>query len=781
MTRRITVLIFLLTASLFGLLSVHAQTARIVGVIIDADDEGPLVGANFYIEQLKNGEVAGHNGEFSIGGLKAGTYTATVSYMGYHNESLTITLRTGETRRLTIRLKPESLSLKEVVIMGKSEARKIREQAMPISVISMSQLQGTVNGIADILTKTVGVTLRSSGGVGGSSRLSVRGLEGKRIGFFIDEIPMNDNSDFIDINDIPIDMIDRIEIYKGVVPAKFGGSALGGAVNIVIKEYPDRYLDASYTLESFNTHKAQLVAKRNLKDKGIVFGAGGGYTYSDNNYTMESPYVSGLKIKRNHDRFEKLILGGSVKAKRWWFDKVELEPVFTQTFRQIQGIESDIRKAEVHSRLYALALNFEKENFFAEGLDFDMSSAIAYTEYGLVDTAKVWYDWQGNAYPSPSLYGGELGNRFASNSDDKKFTVINKLNLRYLISKQHSLNLNSYFTLANGYPKDDLKLLSLGKQTSFDSRMRSIVSGLTYDFHTEDDRFLNSLTVRHYLYTMRTKNTDLYSGEIKDIRIHQNNFGINNALRYRLLSDLMAKLSAGYDVRIPAEAELLGDGHTITPAESLLPECNTSFNVGLLYDLTGKKNSNLQLEINGFYMYLRDMIRFTKGFLGAQYQNFGEMRSLGIEAEIKADLFPFLYGYVNATFQDLHDVRKFEQNSTVPNPTKNKRMPNIPYLFANAGLEFHKENLFGGKGQNTRLFTDVSFVEEYLYDFEMTAGQRRIPRSITVDLGFEHSFKNSGLFLSAKVRNLTNARVLSEFNRPLPGRSFGVKLRYVLK
>ena len=108
-------------------------------------------------------------------------------------------------------------------------------------------------------------------------------------------------------------------------------------------------------------------------------------------------------------------------------------------------------------------------------------------------------------------------------------------------------------------------------------------------------------------------------------------------------------------------------------------------------------------------------------------------------------------------------------------------MPNIPYLFANAGLEFHKENLFGGKGQNTRLFTDVSFVEEYLYDFEMTAGQRRIPRSITVDLGFEHSFKNSGLFLSAKVRNLTNARVLSEFNRPLPGRSFGVKLRYVLK
>lgn len=88
---------------------------------------------------------------------------------------------------------------------------------MPVTVYSMSQLQGTVNSVEDILTKTVGVTIRSQGAVGSASRISVRGLEGKRIGFFIDEVPMNDNSDFIDINDIPIDMIDRIEIYKGVV------------------------------------------------------------------------------------------------------------------------------------------------------------------------------------------------------------------------------------------------------------------------------------------------------------------------------------------------------------------------------------------------------------------------------------------------------------------------------------------------------------------------------------------------------------------------------------
>ena len=45
------------------------------------------------------------------------------------------------------------------------------------------------------------------------------------------------------------------ELEKGVVPAKFGGSAMGGAVNIVIKEYPDHYADVSYQRESYNTNR----------------------------------------------------------------------------------------------------------------------------------------------------------------------------------------------------------------------------------------------------------------------------------------------------------------------------------------------------------------------------------------------------------------------------------------------------------------------------------------------------------------------------------------------
>ena len=769
-----TFLLLLLTTS-----SLWAQnTAELSGKITDKATQKPLIGADIYLKELKKGTNADAQGNYYLKGIPEGNYTIIGSYLGYQTFSKKIYLKGQE--RLDISLKEQAEEISGVTVSGKSIAHQKKEESMPVTVIDMSNMRGTVSNVQDILAKTVGVTLRTSGGVGSSSRISVRGLEGKRIGFFIDELPMSEQTDYLDINDIPIDMIDRIEIYKGVVPARFGGSSLGGAINIVIREYPDKYADLSYGYESFNTHKAQGVFKRNLKAHGLVFGIGGGYTTSDNNYTFDSPYREGLRITRNHDKYRKYIVGGSFKAKKWWFDEVEFEPVVVKTYKEIQGIEYDIREAHSESLMAGLANKLNKDNFLTEGLNFDMFNGLVLTKMNFIDKATRRYEWDGTSYPTPSRYGGEVGYNFPSDSDDQKLSFINKTNLEYIINERHSFNFNSVFSIAKGTPKDELKTLSLGKQVNFDSRMHSWVSGLTYDLRSVNDVFLNSLTVRYYQYTMHTQMAPLFVPGKYDVDLEKNNWGVNNAMRYRFLPSLMGKLSAGYEVRIPSESELLGDGIGVVPSADLLPERNASANLGLLFDLTGKHPSNAQIEMNFFYMYLQDMIRYTAGLIGAQYQNFGEMRTLGVEFEAKADVLPSLYAYVNTTYQDLRDTRDYEPASTVPNPTKNKRMPNIPYLMANAGMEFHRENLFGGSGQNTRLFADVAFVEEYFYDFELTQLQkRRIPRSTTIDIGFEHSFLNNKLFISGKLRNVTNEKTLSEFNRPLPGINGGVKIRVI--
>ena len=769
-----TFLLLLLTTSFLW----AQNTAELSGKITDKATQKPLIGADIYLKELKKGTNADAQGNYYLKGIPEGNYTIIGSYLGYQTFSKKIYLKGQE--RLDISLKEQAEEISGVTVSGKSIAHQKKEESMPVTVIDMSNMRGTVSNVQDILAKTVGVTLRTSGGVGSSSRISVRGLEGKRIGFFIDELPMSEQTDYLDINDIPIDMIDRIEIYKGVVPARFGGSSLGGAINIVIREYPDKYADLSYGYESFNTHKAQGVFKRNLKARGLVFGIGGGYTTSDNNYTFDSPYREGLRITRNHDKYRKYIVGGSFKAKKWWFDEVEFEPVVVKTYKEIQGIEYDIREAHSESLMAGLANKLTKDNFLTEGLNLDMFNGLVLTQMNFIDKATRRYEWDGTSYPTPSRYGGEVGYNFPSDSDDQKLSFINKTNLEYIINERHSFNFNSVFSIAKGTPKDELKTLSLGKQVNFDSRMHSWVSGLTYDLQSLNDVFLNSLTVRYYQYTMHTQMAPLFVPGKYDVDLEKNNWGVNNAMRYRFLPSLMGKLSAGYEVRIPSESELLGDGIGVVPSADLLPERNASANLGLLFDLTGKHPTNAQIEMNFFYMYLQDMIRYTAGLIGAQYQNFGEMRTLGVEFEAKADVLPSLYAYVNTTYQDLRDTRDYEPASTVPNPTKNKRMPNIPYLMANAGMEFHRENLFGGSGQNTRLFADVAFVEEYFYDFELTQLQkRRIPRSTTIDIGFEHSFLNNKLFISGKLRNITNEKTLSEFNRPLPGINGGVKIRMI--
>ncbi|MFA8344122.1 MAG: TonB-dependent receptor domain-containing protein, partial [Rhodothermaceae bacterium] len=175
-------------------------------------------------------------------------------------------------------------------------------------------------------------------------------------------------------------------------------------------------------------------------------------------------------------------------------------------------------------------------------------------------------------------------------------------------------------------------------------------------------------------------------------------------------------------------------------------------------------------------------IRFVGSFLQSNYENFGEMRTLGADVDIKYDLTSTLYLYANATYQDLRDTRNYEAGSTVKNPTKGDRMPNIPYFYYNAGIEFHKENLFGGNAQQSKLYFENSFVEEYFYDFEQSIHQkRRIPQASVFNAGLEHSFNNKRLIIGLQINNIFDEKIITVFNRPMPGRTAGLKLRYILR
>lgn len=753
----------------------------IKGQVTDTNNE-PLLGAVVAVKGTGNGTTTDANGNYSLI-LKDSQkeVTLSVSFMGYKTVERTINAK-EKSINVSFRLKEDYTQLDEVTIVAKTEAQKLREKALPVSIISLSQIQGTVSNVNDILTKVSGVTIRNSGGMGSSSRISLRGLEGKRIGYFYDECPMGDRTELASLNDIPIDMIEAIEIYKGVVPAKFGGTAMGGAVNIVEKEYPPMYMDASYEIGSFNTHKANMVVKRNDEKRGFEYGFGGYYAYSDNDYEMELPLSPGTYVTRDHDAFRKYTIGGSVTAKKWWFDEVEFSPMFVNSHKEIQGIEYNIQEAYNDTWSFMFGNHLVKNNFLLPGLEFDMNQSFNYSEFHFVDKAENAYYWDGTPKIAVSGYGGEIGTD-ANDALTKKVSYSNKLNLNYVIDTCHSINLNIVANYLHGDPKDELKDLVMGYKSQYSSNMSNVVAGLCHEYKTKNQKLLSMFSLKYYMYSMQTKVVDDYGdkGNVTDIDMTQNNMGISEALRYSFTKSFMLKASAAYDVRIPSEEELLGDGFLIVPAPDLKPERNLSFNFGAMYDhYFGSKR--LQIDVNAFAMYLDDMIRFSGSVLQSVYANFGKMRTLGVEVDVKSDITDYMYVFANATYQDLRDTRKYEAGSTVKNPTYNDRMPNIPYLLANGGIELHAANLFRTKGTNARLFFDCSFIEEYFYDFEQSIYQeRRIPRSLLFNGGLEYKFCKESVIIGFQANNITNRKVLSEFNRPQPGRNFSLKLRYIWK
>ena len=115
--------ILVLTAILFtacNLLHAQVQTGKLSGVIIDANNEETLVGANIYVESLKKGTSTDKNGEFSIE-VPAGHYRIVISYMGYRTRQEEVRISELKTKKLVIRLEPETQSLGEVVVTAKSE------------------------------------------------------------------------------------------------------------------------------------------------------------------------------------------------------------------------------------------------------------------------------------------------------------------------------------------------------------------------------------------------------------------------------------------------------------------------------------------------------------------------------------------------------------------------------------------------------------------------------------------------------------------------------------
>src|SRR5690606_3292629 len=128
--------------------------------------------------------------------------------------------------------------------------------------------------------------------------------------FFKDGIPMDYLGAGFNISLVPVNMLERVEVYKGVLPASLGADALGGALNMVTKQSYDKYLEASYEAASFNTHRVSLSTFYKDDNRKVFGGIDAFYNYSDNDYRVdvkitdpELGTLSDANVRLFHNRF----------------------------------------------------------------------------------------------------------------------------------------------------------------------------------------------------------------------------------------------------------------------------------------------------------------------------------------------------------------------------------------------------------------------------------------------------------------------------------------------
>ncbi|WP_350286454.1 TonB-dependent receptor [uncultured Croceitalea sp.] len=228
-------------------LVIFAQTGSIQGTL--SDENGIYVpGANVFIESIKSGAISDFDGRFTLVAVPEGTYTLSISYIGFANLEQEVTVTSGETTVVNLSINHEEYQLDEVQVTayglsGQSKALNTQRTNLNITnVVSTDQIGKFPDAnIGDAVKRIPGITIQVDQGE--ARNIIVRGLSPQLNSVTLNgsRIPSaeGDNRN-IQMDLIPSDMIQTIEVNKAVTP-DMEADALGGSVNLVTRTSPQGF------------------------------------------------------------------------------------------------------------------------------------------------------------------------------------------------------------------------------------------------------------------------------------------------------------------------------------------------------------------------------------------------------------------------------------------------------------------------------------------------------------------------------------------------------------
>ncbi|WP_082489251.1 TonB-dependent receptor plug domain-containing protein [Dyadobacter sp. Leaf189] len=711
-----------------------------------------------------------------------------------------------------------ALDLNEVQIVQKTEKKEIETTGFAVAVIETKEASLRNLTTNELLDRAVGVRVRQNGGIGSRVEYNLNGMSGSAVGIFLDGIEISTYGSSFNLNNIPPAMIERIEVYKGVLPSHLTGDYVGGAINVVLKkDASQNNITAAVAYGSFNTFQSDISGIYRNKQTGFTTRASGFYTYTDNSYTTWGKFSKFVHPDRTLERYYRArrfnnqykSIGGRFEVgftNVKWADQFFLGYNVSDTYSEIPHGTTMARPYVGRFGEYSanvVSLNYNKNNFLVKGLAVNVNAVRSYRSTYVQDTVGQVYNWDGN--PRMLIRNGQIvpvpPTPGMGQQGEKSIVEVNRqitnmrTNLGYTLFPGHRISLNHKLETTD---RDDNDLLNPEKKemVTVSSVMNNILA-MNYEAQFFNDKLKTNLLGKYTSNrTIQTRPELVEQDGVNVVNRVQNktvyhNKGYGATVSYNVFSKMHIIGSTQNAYVAATENQLYGDPeNNILESPGLIPEKNVNYNLGFRHGPVQLGKHKITLYASAFWRNGFDKItqqavedQIVPGresdadIQVTKFVNLGRTQSRGFEGEI-------IYVYdnrLNALFNFSKFNTLFKQKfdpKGKPHDLYNLQLPNEPFFTMNGSVQYRLNDKIQ-KRSILNIYYNTGFVAPFRTVW-MESEWFTTPTQFYHDLGASYRFPNGKMVASFDLKNIFNAEMYDNFGVQKPGRSISVKLNYTI-
>ena len=649
----------------------NTSDANIHGHILDAKTNQHIPYVVLSLKGTTYATGTDASGHYFLKNLPEGNYILVAEVIGYKKAEKSVKLVRNKSIEVNFTLEEEALSMNEVVVSATRNETNKKNTATIVNVASAKLFENTASSnLAESMAFQPGLRVENTCGNCGAVQLRINGLEGQYSQVLLDSNPIFSSlAGVYGLEQLPVAMIERVEVIRGGGSALFGSNAIGGVVNIITKEPLRNSLSLANTTNLIEGKTAEFNTSFN------------GSFVSDNH--RAGVYLFGMVKSRdahdyNDDGFSDILKMDSKTLGFRGYYKTSAHSKLTAEYHHIgeyrrggDNIDQPPHMADiaedVRHQINGGSLRF---NYFAPNSRH---------------FADVYVSSQG--IKRNSYYGtGKDPNAYGITND---ITITAGAQYSYVFEK--CLFMPAQFTVGAEYSYNDLDDHSIG----FDRKIMQTVrtAGVYLQNEWQSDKVNFVIGGRFDKHNMMEKiifspRANLRYSPIEDI-----------GLRVSYSSGYRAPQAFDEDLHIDA---VNNQSSIIVLDENLRPEYSHSFSASAdLYHNFGSLQTNLLVE--GFYTILDDVFALAKtgeneaGYILQTRYNAAGAEVKGLTAELKLGIpsvFEWQMGY---TFQRSRYDEPEEWSENVEPQRRMFRTPDhYAYFTASADItKRFKASLFG--------------------------------------------------------------------------------------